>query len=75
MAHRHEPHYLRQLEAKGDKLTFPVGLGIERMFEIGQLPVFIQLEAEYSVVHPGDRIGSRWDFRLNIIPVIPTFLF
>ena len=62
-------------KAKGDKLTFPVGLGIERMFEIGQLPVFIQLEVEYSVIHPEDRIGSRWDFRLNIIPVIPTFLF
>ncbi len=62
-------------KAKGDKLTFPVGLGIERMFEIGQLPVFIQLEADYSVIHPQDRIGSRWDFRLNIIPVIPTFLF
>lgn len=62
-------------KAKGDKLTFPVGLGIERMFEIGQLPVFIQLEAEYSVIHPEDRIGSRWNFRLNIIPVIPTFLF
>ena len=42
------------------------------MFEIGQLPVFIQLEADYSVVHPRDRIGSRWDFRLNIIHVIPT---
>ena len=62
-------------KAKGDKLTFPIGLGIERMFEIGQLPVFIQLEAEYSVIHPEDRSGSRWDFRLNIIPVIPTFLF
>ena len=62
-------------KAKGDKLTFPVGLGIERMFAIGQLPVFIQLEAAYSVIHPEDRIGSRWNFRLNIIPVIPTFLF
>jgi hypothetical protein len=61
--------------AKGDKLTFPVGLGIERMFEIAQLPVFIQVGVEYSVIHPEDRIGSRWAFRLNIIPVIPTFLF
>jgi hypothetical protein len=62
-------------KAKGDKVTLPIGLGIERMFEIGQFPVFIQLEAEYSVIHPEDRVGSRWDFRLNIIPVIPTFLF
>ena len=56
-------------------IALPVGLGIERMFEIGQLPVFVQLEADYSVIHPEDRVGSRWDFRLNIIPVIPTFLF
>ena len=62
-------------KAKGDKLTFPVGLGIERMFAIGQLPVFIQLEVAYSVIHPEDKVGSRWNFRLNIIPVIPTFLF
>ena len=61
--------------AKGDKLTLPVGLGIERMFEIAQLPVFIQVGVEYSVIHPEDRIGSRWAFRLNLIPVIPTFLF
>jgi len=61
--------------AKGDKLTFPVGLAIERMFEIGQLPVFLQLGVEYSVIHPEDRIGSRWAFRFNFIPVIPTFLF
>ena len=61
--------------AKGDKLTVPVGLGIERMIEIAQLPVFIQVGVEYSVIHPEDKIGSRWDFRLNIIPVIPTFLF
>ena len=42
------------------------------MFEIGQLPVFNQPGADYSADHPGNRIGSRWDFRLNIIHVIPT---
>ncbi len=62
-------------KAKGDKVTLPVGLGIGRMFEIAKLPVRVQLEAEYSVIHPKDKIGSRWDFRLSVIPVIPTFLF
>ena len=62
-------------KAKGDKVTLPVGLGIGRMFEIAKLPVHIQLEVDYSVIHPNDKAGSRWDFRLYIIPVIPTFLF
>ena len=62
-------------KAKGDKLTFPVGLGIGRLVQIGKLPVSVMFEADYAVVHPGDKPGSRWDFRVNIIPVIPTFLF
>jgi len=61
--------------AEGDKVTLPVGMGIGRMFEIGKLPVRIQLEVDYSVIHPNDKIGSRWDFRLYFSPVIPTFLF
>jgi hypothetical protein len=61
--------------AEGDKVTLPVGMGIGRMFEIGKLPVRIQLEVDYSVIHPDDKIGSRWDFRLYFTPVIPTFLF
>jgi len=62
-------------EAKGDKVTLPVGLGIGRMFEILRLPVHVSLEVDYSVIHPDDKAGSRWDFRLCFIPVIPTFLF
>jgi hypothetical protein len=62
-------------EAKGDKVTLPVGLGIGRMFEILRLPVHISLEVDYSVIHPDDKAGSRWDVRLCFIPVIPTFLF
>jgi len=61
--------------AEGDKVTLPVGMGIGRMFEIGKLPVRVDLEVDYSVIHPDDKIGSRWDFRLYFTPVIPTFLF
>lgn len=61
--------------AEGDKATLPVGMGIGRLFEIGRLPVRIQLEVDYSVIHPHDKIGSRWDFRIYFTPVIPTFLF
>jgi len=62
-------------KAKGDKVTLPVGLGIGRMFEIAKLPVRVQLEVDYSVIHPNDKVGSRWDFRVYFVPVIPTFLF
>jgi hypothetical protein len=62
-------------ETKGDKVTLPVGLGIGRMFEIFKVPVQVQLEVDYSVIHPDDKAGSRWDFRLYFVPVIPTFLF
>lgn len=62
-------------ENPGDKLTLPIGLGIGRMFELGQLPVEIHVEVDYSIIHPGDSVGSRWDFRVYFVPVIPTFLF
>ena len=61
--------------AAGDKVTLPIGLGIGRMIEIGKLPVNITVEVDYSVIHPNDKIGSRWDFRLYFTPVIPTFMF
>jgi hypothetical protein len=61
--------------APGDKLTVPVGLGIGRLFSIGLLPVQLYIEAEYAVIHPDDRAGSRWDLRLYLTPVLPTFLF
>lgn len=62
-------------KARGDKTILPVGLGISRMFQIGPLPVEISIEADYSVLHPGDKPGSRWDARVYVVPVIPTFMF
>jgi hypothetical protein len=62
-------------KARGDKVTLPIGLGIGRMVEIGKLPVNVTVEVNYSVIHPDDKAGSRWDFRFYFTPVIPTFLF
>jgi hypothetical protein len=59
----------------GNKVTFPVGIGAGRIFNFGKLPVRIAGELQYSVIHPDDQISSRWNFRLNITPVIPTFMF
>ena len=61
--------------AKGDKVTLPVGLGAGRMFEIGPLPVNVHVEVDYSVIHPDDKPGSRWDARLYLTAVIPAFVF
>jgi hypothetical protein len=56
----------------GNQLTFPVGLGIHRNFNIGQVPVCLGIEAYYSVVHPDEAPGSRWDIRIYFMPVVPA---
>ena len=61
--------------AAGDKVTFPIGLGVSRMVNIGPLPVNIDGEVDYSVIHPGDKAGSRWNARIYITAVIPVFVF
>jgi len=62
-------------EAEGDKVTFPIGLGVSRMINIGPLPVNISGEVDYSVIHPGDKAGSRWNARIYVTAVMPTFVF
>ena len=61
--------------AQGDKVTFPIGLGLTRMVQLGPLPVNLDGEVEYSVIHPGDTVGSRWNARFYFTVVIPTFVF
>ena len=58
--------------SSGNQVTFPVGLGVHHLFNIGQLPVSIGIEAGYSVVHPSDLPGSRWDIRLTLMPLLPA---
>ena len=61
--------------AQGDKVTFPLGLGVSRMLNIGPLPINIDGEVDYAVIHPSDKVGSRWNVRLYITAVIPVFVF
>lgn len=61
--------------AEGDKVTFPIGLGVSRMIQLGPLPVNVDGEVDYSVIHPGDKAGSRWNARIYFTVVIPTFVF
>jgi hypothetical protein len=69
------PNIIGNWEAsKGDKWTVPIGLGINRTFQIGKVPVRIGAEAFYNVVRP-DSIGSDWGFRFYLIPAAPAALF
>jgi hypothetical protein len=56
----------------GNQVTFPVGLGVQHLINIGQLPVSIGIEANYSVIHPDDLPGSRWDIRFTLMPLLPA---
>ena len=55
-----------------NKVTFPVGLGVQHFFNIGQLPVNMGLEVDYSVIHSSDLPGSRWDIRCTLMPLLPA---
>jgi len=69
------PNITYNWNAKGDKLTVPIGLGLGRMTQVGKLPVRVFVEVDYSVIHPDDKPGGRWDLRLYFVPVIPKFMF
>ena len=56
-----------------DRWTVPVGLGIGKLLKIPRMPVQIELEASYAVVHP-NTFGERWNFRLVIKRVFPALV-
>jgi len=56
----------------GNQVTFPIGLGVHHVINIGKLPVSIGIEAGYSVIHPSDLPGSRWDIRITVMPLLPA---
>lgn len=58
---------------RGNKVSFPVGLGVGKIVRIGELPVQIWLEADFYPVRPNDLSGPRWGIQLEISPVIPKF--
>ncbi len=64
--------YVNWKGSSGNKATVPVGLGAQHLFNIGPLPVAVGMDALYSVVHPRDLPGSRWDFRITLMPLLPA---
>jgi hypothetical protein len=59
----------------GNKWTVPVGLGINKTVQFGKVPVRIGVEAYYSVITPDDIVGSKWSYRMYVIPAVPSALF
>ena len=49
---------------KANRWTVPIGTAISTIMKIGKLPVRIGAEVHYSMLHPDDLVGSRWNFRL-----------
>jgi hypothetical protein len=62
-------------QSGGNKWTVPVGLGINKTFQIGKVPVRFGLEAYYSVIKPDDVVGTEWNYRFYMIPAAPSALF
>jgi hypothetical protein len=58
---------------QNNRFTVPVGLGVGKLVKLGKLPVKIQLQGQYSVIHPDD-YGQRWNFQLQVTPVIPNLI-
>ena len=58
-----------------DRWTVPIGLGINRTFQFGKVPVRIGAEAYYSVIKPDNVAAQEWNFRLYFIPAAPSALF
>lgn len=62
-------------EDTDDRWTIPIGIGINRTFQFGKVPVRLGVEAHYSVEQPDNIPGAEWDFRFFIIPAAPSALF
>ena len=58
-----------------DRWTVPIGMGINKTFQIGKVPVRFGIEAHYSVVQPDNVPSNEWDIRFYIIPALPSALF
>lgn len=56
-----------------DKVNLPIGLGVGKTVRIGKVPVKMQLQGQYSVVHE-DSLGQRWLVQLTLTPVIPNLI-
>ena len=55
--------------SEGNKVTFPIGLGITKTVKWGNLPWKLRIEPQYSIIKP-DNYGALWNLRIQIAPII-----
>jgi hypothetical protein len=68
------PNIIANFEADSrDTWTVPIGLGINRTFQFGKVPVRIGLEYYYAVERP-DTVGWDHSLRIFVIPAVPSAL-
>ena len=56
--------------SKGNKLTLPIGTGVNKVTRFGKLPVKLSIQYWYYVASP-DNFGPQHQIRLQIAPVVP----
>ena len=56
-----------------NRWTVPLGIGVNKTFKIGPLPIRLSLELHKTVVQP-DSYGEDWNFRIAFIPIIPNLV-
>ena len=53
----------------GNKITFPIGLGVTKTVKWGNTPWKLRIEPQYSIIKPDD-YGTLWNVRIQIAPII-----
>ena len=56
-----------------NRWTVPLGIGVNKTFKMGELPVRVSVEVHKTIVQP-DVFGQDWNFRLVFIPIIPNLV-
>lgn len=54
---------------QGNRLTFPIGLGITKTVKIGKTPLKMRIEPQYSLVYPKN-YGTVWNIRFQFAPIL-----
>ena len=70
------PNAIIDWEQNNDnRLTLPVGFGINKTFQFGKVPVRIGIEYFQTVIEPDDVVHNESSWRIYIIPAVPSALF
>jgi hypothetical protein len=70
------PNIIANWEQDNDNTwTVPIGFGINKTFQFGNVPVRFGLEYHHSIIQPDDIVSSDWNVRFYVIPAIPSALF